>query len=285
MSMKTLMMLCVFLGMTGAGNAGEPVTVMSFNIRYGLADDGENSWDLRKQLVAGTIAGTDPDLLGVQECLGFQAEFLRGNLPGHGFVGAGRDDGGSEGEMCAVFWREDRFEKLDAGHFWLSPWPDRVGSVGWDAALTRMATWVKLRTRGDDPVTFLVASTHFDHVGEQARRESAAVVQRRLMSVAGDLPVILMGDFNAPADPLAGGPYARLIRTGQWVDTFRQRHSVSAHQGTFNGFRGETAGPRIDWILVRGGLAVEATAIVRDSRNGRFPSDHFPVTARIRLKR
>lgn len=267
----------------GPSGSPHPVRVMSFNLRYGLADDGEDSWPNRRDLVGDTVLAFAPDLLGVQECLGFQAEYLKGRLPGWDFVGAGRDDGATGGEMCAVFFRQDRFELLDAGHFWLSPTPAVVGSVGWDAALTRMATWVKLRTRTDDPVTFVFANTHFDHVGPEARRQSAQVIQDQLLGIAGDLPVILTGDFNAPADPADHGPYQVLVQANGWQDSYRSLHPAGPGQGTFNGFQGEENGPRIDWILTRGGPAPLAGDIVRTGRRGRFPSDHFPVTAVIDL--
>jgi endonuclease/exonuclease/phosphatase family metal-dependent hydrolase len=269
-----------------SGFAGQvnQVRVMSFNIRYGLADDGADSWPLRQDLVVRTIRDFEPQLLGVQECLDFQGQVLRDSLPGYGFVGVGRDDGKLQGEMCGVFWQESFFEKLDAGHFWLSPEPDEVSSVGWDAALTRMATWVKLRTRTGDPVTFVFCNTHFDHVGQQARRESARIIHTQLKKVAGKLAVILVGDFNAPADPAADGPYHFLVKTRGWQDTYRRVREPALDEGTFNGFRGETGGARIDWILTRPDLGVVSAGIVRAEREGRYPSDHFPVTATIELR-
>jgi endonuclease/exonuclease/phosphatase family metal-dependent hydrolase len=266
------------------GNPENRVQVMSFNIRYGLADDGDDSWGKRTDLVAEVIAQISPDLLGVQECLKFQAGFLKEELPGHGFFGAGRDDGAEQGEMCAVFWRESLFEKLDGGHFWLSPEPDRIGSVGWDAALTRMATWVILRTRDENPTTFVFANTHFDHMGQEARFQSARVIHEQLNRIANGLPVVLTGDFNSPADPAAKGPYHFLVRTRGWQDSYRQVREPALDEGTFCAFRGETSGPRIDWILLRGPIRVHEGKIIRFNREGRYPSDHFPVSAVIDLK-
>src|SRR6478735_1787061 len=130
-----------------AADAPAPVRVMSFNIRYGTARDGDNHWDKRKDFLATTITAFDPDLLGTQETLAFQRDFLTEKLKGHAAFGAGRDDGKDRGEMAALFYRTARFEKLAGGHFWLSETPDRVGSKGWDAALPRIASWVKLKDR------------------------------------------------------------------------------------------------------------------------------------------
>ncbi len=257
---------------------------MSFNIRYGLADDGANSWEHRHDLVAQTIHDFEPDLLGIQEGLLFQVDFLKAELPEHGFVGVGRDDGANEGEMCGLFYRSEVFEQLDAGHFWLSEHPQQIASRDWDAALTRMASWVKLRTLGPEPVTFIFANTHFDHMGEISRRESAKVIHQQLSTIAGPLPVILTGDFNAPADPKVDGPYRVLMVDHNWEDTYRKLHPETAAEGTFNSFKGETGGHRIDWILTQGGLQSLDAEINHTCRDGHYPSDHFPVTATICLK-
>ena len=120
---------------------------MSFNIRYGTAQDGVNQWDKRQGWVVETIRAFAPDLLGTQETLGFQRDFLAMSLADYEGLGVGRDDGAEKGEMMALFYRRDRFEKLDGGHFWLSESPAEVGSKSWDSSLPRMVTWVKLRQR------------------------------------------------------------------------------------------------------------------------------------------
>ena len=284
-----MFLLILGAGMGPAAAASPPaaevatadVRVMSFNLRYGLAADGDDAWEHRHDLVFDAIAAFSPDLLGVQECLDFQGAFLRANLPDHDFVGAGRDDGNSGGEMCAVFFRRDRFELVDSGHFWLSETPEVVASRAWDAALTRMATWVILRTRDQRPETFLYLNTHFDHVGETARRESAKVIRAQLAIIAPDLPVIVTGDFNAAADAALDGPYRVLTADGALIDTYRALHEAAPGEGTFNSFRGESDGDRIDWILCTSDWVVREAGIVRSERRGRYPSDHFPVTAEL----
>jgi endonuclease/exonuclease/phosphatase family metal-dependent hydrolase len=262
---------------------------MSFNIRYGTAADGANSWENRKDIVLETVKAFDPDVLGTQECLKFQADYFGEHLVGYQFVGAGRDDGRDAGEMCAIFYRADRFERLDGGHFWLSETPEVVGSRGWDAALPRMATWVELRARGDTLGGFVVVNTHFDHAGALARFESARLVSAETWALRGGLPAIVVGDFNSPADSTAGRPYIELL-TGAGdsarvlVDSYRAAHPrPSRYEATFNEFRGLLDGARIDWILVTPDIEVLEGDIDRWHRRGRYPSDHFPVTAVLRL--
>ncbi len=264
--------------------SGDPgvVRVMSFNIRYGTAPDGPDAWPRRRDRLVATIRAFAPDLLATQECLADQAAFLREALPGHGFAGVGRDDGRQAGEMCALFWREAAFARLEEGHLWLSLTPEVPGSRGWDAALPRIASWVRLCARDDTTRQVLFVGTHFDHVGVQARRESARLLRARLLALARGVPVILAGDFNAPADAGEGQPYEVLAAAdGRFslIDTYRALHPPGAGEGTYHAFAGGTEGDRIDWILVSPPLFPREAAIVRDPREGRWPSDHFPVTA------
>ena len=266
--------------------------VMCFNVRYGTADDGPNRWEHRSHLAARAIRRFDPDLLGVQEALRFQADALREALPGYGFVGAGRDDGRDAGEFCPVFFRRGRFERIDAGHFWLSESPERPGSRGWDADLPRVATWAKLRDlrarREDsgaaDAILFL--NTHWDYAGKRARTESARLMRRTIDAIQpSGGPAIVVGDFNGTEDD---EPYAQLLR-GQGdetdrgpslVDSYRQVHPQRlAQEATFHGFTGGREGSRIDWILHTGDLRTVEAGIDPFHEDGRYPSDHFPITA------
>ncbi len=284
-----LCMAIVAMALVDATHAA-PIRVMSFNIRYGTAADGANHWDQRHDLVVEAIRDFDPDLLGTQEVLAFQAEFLREQLPEYDFVGVGRDDGKLGGEMAAIFFRRDRFEKIDEGHFWLSETPDVPGSVSWDSSLTRMASWVRLRDLrpgdADDAREIVFVNTHFDHRGEQARLESARLIRTVALELATGSPLVITGDFNAPALPESGQPIAALLGTGvnRLFDTYRVVHpEPSPDEGTFGAFTGERDGPRIDWIIVSREFAVRQAEINHMQRNGRYPSDHFPVTAVISL--
>jgi endonuclease/exonuclease/phosphatase family metal-dependent hydrolase len=263
------------------------VRVMSYNIRYGTAQDGENHWDNRKEFLIETIQAFAPDLLGTQETLGFQRDYLAGKLAGYEVLGVGRDDGRETGEMTALYFKRDRFEKLDGGHFWLSETPDKPGSKSWDAALTRMVTWVKLRDRRQPKVKpLLFFNTHFDHRGQQARLESARLLRRRVAEHAAQCRAIVTGDFNAGED---SPPYSAFFGAegnlaSPLRDAYRLRHpEPTTNEGTFSSFKaGAAGGSRIDWIGVSVDWQVLEASIDRTQRGGRTPSDHFAVTAILR---
>lgn len=278
-------MLLIVAGLPSHILAGEELRVMSFNIRYGKADDGANAWDRRKELLLATIQSFAPDILGTQETLAAQRDFLAQELPEMEAWGVGRDDGVEAGEMTAIFFRRQRFERLDGGHFWLSPQPEQVGVAGWDAALPRMVSWLKLkdlRTPGAQPI--LVLNTHFDHQGQTARLESARLISRRIADLGDGCALILTGDFNsAEGSPPYGALFHGSDQENRLVDSFRVKHPVMATgEGTFNGFRATAIdGPRIDWIGVSRDWQVNEAAVDHMEKEGQTPSDHFPVTAVI----
>jgi endonuclease/exonuclease/phosphatase family metal-dependent hydrolase len=283
--------LCVLFAISRPASAADPAAelrVMSFNIRYGTANDGDNNWTKRREFLVETIRAFDPDLLGTQETLDFQRDYIAGQLEGYEHVSAGRNDGKESGEMAAVFYRAARFEKLDGGHFWLSESPDVPGSKSWDSALTRIATWVKLRDKQHPrarPLVFF--NTHFDHMGQEARLRSAELLRRRIDDLAPETPVIVTGDFNCGED---AAPHAMLFgisgrQRSRVIDTYRAAHpDQQPGEGTFSGFQaGRVEGARIDWIGCSRGFRVLAAEIDRTERNGHTPSDHFPVTAILEL--
>jgi endonuclease/exonuclease/phosphatase family metal-dependent hydrolase len=263
-----------------AASGGTPLRVSTFNIRYGKAKDGENAWDKRRDLFMRTVKNMDPDLLGMQEVLAFQLDEIKAAFPDREFVGVGRDDGKQAGEFSPVAFRTSRFEKLADGTFWLSETPEKVGSKGWDAALPRIATWVRLKDKQSGQ-TLLYVNTHFDHLGKQARAESAKLLRTRVDAMRGDVPVIITGDFNAGEDE---PPYANLRGprgdAARFVDSYRAVHpDLGPEDGTFNDFKGKRDGKRIDWILHTPDLKTQSCEIVHDSEAGHYPSDHFPVAA------
>ncbi|MEN9554012.1 MAG: hypothetical protein RLZZ232_298 [Planctomycetota bacterium] len=267
--------------MSAAGNAQQvtaaaELRVMSFNIRYGTANDGADAWPRRRQLVVQTIRQFDPDLLGTQETLPFQATYLTQELSGYQYLGWSRDES-AQGEQCGLLVRSARFEVLESGQFWLSERPDEKFSRSWDAALPRVATWARLRERSDQAKPFVFINTHFDHRGEEARRQSALVLRERLLKIAGEQPVILTGDFNCGE---TSPPYTTLLEGGGLRDTWLQSATNrTAESGTFHGFSGKAGAERIDWILVSPAWGVRSATIDRTNADGRYPSDHFPVTA------
>ena len=270
--------------------AAEPaagdVRVTSYNLRYGTAKDGENHWDKRKDFLAETIKAANPDLLGTQETLGFQRDFVAGILPGHDVLAVGRDDGQEKGEMTAIYWRKDRFEKLDGGHFWLSTTPDVAGSMAWDTSLTRMATWVRLKDKTHEGKPVLWVNTHFDHVGKQARLESAKLIRERLTILGKDCSLILTGDFNAGE---GSDPYKAMFdmsgdAPSPVLDSLRVAHPQRGeNEGTTTPFSSTPGkGARIDWIGISRDWKVIAAEIGHPDHEGRTSSDHFPVHAVLR---
>ncbi len=263
------------------------IKVMSFNIRYGKANDGENSWPNRDYLVLETIQHFDPDLLGTQEVLKFQADFLREKLPGYAFHGVGREDGNAKGEYVPVMYKKDRFELIDSGHFWLSETPDVPGSMSWDTSLTRMASWVILRDRKGDGRPFVFANTHFDHRGRQARLESAKLIRQRAEGVEADAPVIIVGDFNTGDDE---APYDVLVNAEgfsgpKFQDSYRNIFPVrTEREGTTTRWTGRREGRRIDWIIHSDKFVTLNAAINYTNEDGRYPSDHYPVQAILRRR-
>ncbi len=257
------------------------LNVMSFNIRYAAADDGANGWNNRRDFVAETIRAHDPDIMGLQEALASQLADLRAALPGYSVVGVGRDDGVAAGEFAPILYRSRRFTLRDQGHFWLSEHPETPGSVGWDAALPRIATWVRLSPADAPDRELLVLNTHMDHQGQRARLESAKLI-RRFVETSGQYPLIILGDFNC--DP-ASEPYRALTggtaAPGPLTDAFS---TVNDSGGTYHAFTGIALGGRIDWILFDRRFECLIASVDRRSSAGRYPSDHFPVAAALRLR-
>jgi endonuclease/exonuclease/phosphatase family metal-dependent hydrolase len=258
-----------------------PLRIMSFNLRLDLASDGPNAWPHRRDWVASLIRFHAPDAVGVQEALAHMLTDLDARLPGFARVGVGRSDGREGGEFSAILYRTDRLEMLETGTFWLSPTPEVPGSKGWDAAITRVATWGRFRDRANG-CTHMHLNTHFDHIGEQARQESARLIRRRLVSLAGDLPIIVTGDLNADPQSTAYRTFTRdtIDARAPLRDAFLV--SISGHYGptsTWTAFKAIEPGRRIDYVLVSEEIPVLAHAILSDSWDGRFPSDHLPVVA------
>jgi len=257
------------------------VDVMSFNIRYGTANDGENAWPLRRDLVFEVIRHHDPDLLGLQEALGFQLDELAEAFGEYDRIGVGRVDGVSAGEHAAILFRRERFLLIDEGTFWFSDTPEDPGSMSWGNTITRIATWARLMDRRTE-TTFLLYNVHLDHRSQPSRERSTQLLMQRMTAMArpGE-PVILTGDFNAGEDTQAIATIRE--EPPRLLDTFRVVHPDADRVGTFNGFEGRTEGAKIDYVFVTRDVIVVEAAVVRDEDGGRYPSDHFPVSARVNI--
>lgn len=280
------------------------LSVMSFNIRFGTAPDGPDHWDRRRTIALETIASRAPDILCLQEALRFQIDDLRAAFPHYGETGSGRDDGKSAGEHCTILFDAARFRLDRSGDFWLSDTPDLPGSTSWGNQITRICSWARL-VELPGPVSrpggraFMVFNTHLDHQSEPSRRRSVELIAARILTLAGPRePVILAGDFNcgedSPALRFLTGRAPRAVDepgpgpglTARWkglVDTFRAVRPDEAEVGTYHAFKGTTTGDKIDFILASREVRVRSAEIVRDHRGGRYPSDHFPVTADLTL--
>lgn len=270
-----------------AAEAGPTVSVMTFNIRYGSADDGDNHWDKRHDLVFDVIGKYDCDVIGLQEALRFQIDAIRAAHPGYGEVGVGRDDGQTKGEYSAILYRTDRLKLADSGTFWLSDTPEVVASTSWGNRITRICTWARF-VQKDSGKAFYHFNLHMDHQSQPSREKSAVLIDQRIARREHADPIILTGDFNAgEANPaityLKGASKTGEKPAVRLVDTFRVLHPDATEIGTFNRFEGIRSGDKIDYIFVLPETKVLDAKIIFDTPEGRCPSDHFPVIARIGL--
>ncbi len=258
-------------------NYASTFRVMTYNIRMDTVDDGVNRWNLRKHRVFRLIQQYQPDLIGIQEALSHQIADLHAAFPSFGWYGVGRDDGKDNGEFSAIFYRLGIFELRDRGTFWLSETPDRPGSKGWDAALPRVCSWVKLKDRQNNQTVYHF-NTHLDHVGKIARRQSARLILARIQAITGSTrPTILTGDFNAGPESDA---YRTIITNTHFQDA--KYATQSPHYGpngtwsTFDVRHG--IGQRLDYIFVSSHhFKVLQHQHLTYSENSHYPSDHLPV--------
>ena len=275
--------LIVVIGIISTAFTLEPMVntlrVMSYNIRYDNPDDGPHAWEHRKGKVTNLIRFYQADLIGLQEVLYEQLTYLDGQLDRYDRIGVGRDDGKQQGEYSPIFYATDKLAVVDSGTFWLSETPGRP-SVGWDASLERIATWGQFRVRATGDTIFFF-NTHFDHRGEQARRQSARLLLRRITEQAKDQPVVVTGDFNSSPESV---PYRLLTADQNLRDALvvSNTPSVGPHQ-SFSGFEvvDSLPGERIDYVLVSDEIEVHRHAIIASFDDGAFPSDHLPVVADV----
>jgi endonuclease/exonuclease/phosphatase family metal-dependent hydrolase len=252
--------------------------VMTFNIRYGTADDKENRWERRKDLVFDVIRRHAPDVVGLQEALKFQIDEIRGAVSGYEKVGVGRDDGKDKGEWSAILYRKERLRVTDSGTFWFSDTPETPGSTSWGNEIPRICTWGRFvdATTGS---AFYVYNVHLDHRSQPSREKSTELLVKRIAERSHPDPVIVTGDFNAGEDNPA---IVSLKKNGKLVDTYRAVHPDAKDVGTFNAFAGRKSGAKIDYIFAPKEVGVEESSIVDDNEDGRYPSDHFPIKATLR---
>jgi endonuclease/exonuclease/phosphatase family metal-dependent hydrolase len=259
-----------------------PVRLMSFNIRYDNPNDGENRWEKRREMVCQLIRDEKPDVLGVQEALRMQLDQIERVLTEYASVGVGRDDGKSAGEHSQILYRADRFRLEEKGTFWFSDTPDVPGSKHWGNTVIRICTWARLKDKTTGRA-FYVYNLHLDHQSQPSRVKSVELLLKRIQSREHKDPVVVMGDFNAGEDN-AAVTAIKEAKEPKLQDSFRTIQPQATEVGTFHGFRGKADPEKIDYIFVTEEFAVETAGILLNNDKGRYPSDHFPVTACCRLK-
>jgi endonuclease/exonuclease/phosphatase family metal-dependent hydrolase len=275
-----------------ASSDGLELDVMTFNIRYGSANDGVNNWNNRSEMVFDIFRNYNPDIVGLQEALDFQITEIRKGTRNYGRIGVGREDGKTEGEYSAILYRLDRFEVDESGTFWFSDTQEVPGSTHWGNACVRICTWARF-TEKISGQAFYVFNLHLDHVSQSSREKSVGLLTERIGQRKHKDPFIVTGDFNAgennPAilymkGSVAFGEGEKSKIPHPMVDTFRVIHPDVKGVGTFNEFKGIREGDKIDFIFATPDVKVLDAKIIYDNTNGRYPSDHFPVTATIEIR-
>jgi endonuclease/exonuclease/phosphatase family metal-dependent hydrolase len=255
--------------------------VGSFNIRVDTDADGANAWPHRIGMVVDVLVTAQ--VWGLQEALPHQVRELAGRMPHMQALWRTRDADPARDESCPILF-DGRVWSLDPaehGTFWLSADPATPGSRSWDSSMPRICTYARLVRRDNDRCGMYVFNVHLDHRGAVARLESARLVAERIRTRATDDPVVVVGDFNAgpESDPLR----ALLEADVPLRDAWREANPGAPTQGTFSGWATPAHGPRIDFVLVSSQVHVESASIDAEQRQGRWPSDHLPVTAALRL--
>ncbi len=269
--------------------------IMTFNIRYGTATDGENSWEHRKYLLINCLKKYQPDILGIQEAHDYQVDFIKSAFPNWEAFGLGRYHTVAEpdrpqesmkGESCTIFFDTTKFIKIEQGTFWHSDTPDEPASITWGNKYPRITTWAILEQR-KDAKRFFVMNTHFS--GEESYVSNAANLNMlKKRNIAGSMPTLFMGDFNLAPDSNAhelfcgktGPPDIR----GNFIDCWQALHKSEQEAGTGHSYTGTKSGPRIDWILMTPDFVVNNIDIIYYNENGRYPSDHYPVLAELKFQ-
>ena len=270
--------LSVFILFTISSNIySQPHSIISYNIRYDNNWDIENSWKIRRNKISQILVQYSPSIIGIQEGLLNQVQYIDSSLIDYDYVGVGRDDGKKKGEFCAIYFDTTRYVLLKNSTFWLSETPDTI-SVGWDAALERICTYGLFKDR-ITKIVFWVFNTHFDHIGVVAREKSSELILKRINKINHQsLPVILMGDFNS----IPNSSPVKEIKT-ELSDALQiSLEKLQGPRGTFNGFNEDLPiEKRIDYIFTNDLKVLSYTHINDRLNNNRHISDHLPVMIKI----
>ena len=259
--------------------SAQEISVLTYNIKYDEPSDTINGWNVRKDFLISQINYNQPDIFGTQEGMYNQLTDIKKGLDGYDFFGVGRDFGDTRGEYTAIFYNTKKVILIEESTFWLSETPDKP-SKGWDAALNRICTYGIFEIKNSKK-RLLVFNTHFDHIGEQARAESALLILKKAAEINRDnLPVIIMGDFNLEQDSQG---VQNILK--QFDDSHLTAKTSFGPTGTFNGFHfDKPVTRRIDFVFTSKNLEALKSGILSDSKDCRYPSDHFPVYVELNLK-
>ncbi|WP_240220132.1 endonuclease/exonuclease/phosphatase family protein [Rheinheimera hassiensis] len=278
-AIKFVLLFSIFTGCSMLVKVGATsLVVESFNIRYDNPADAINAWPNRQQLIYGHLKTLQPDVLGLQEVLHHQLNWVNEQLPDYSYIGVGRDDGVIAGEFVPLFYNKNTIKKLDGGNFWLSETPDVAGSIGWQAQLPRVASWGHFEKDGSD---FFVFNVHFSHVSDIARQKSAEFLLTHIPAIAGNKPVILLGDFNM----LNNSAAYKTLTSGRLLPLTDTTVLANAEDvGTYNGFAaGDSDSDRIDYIFISNGLKSHNYRTYQLGVAGVYISDHFPISTVVTL--
>ncbi|EIJ39998.1 metal-dependent hydrolase [Galbibacter orientalis DSM 19592] len=261
--------------------SAQDLKVMTYNIKYDNPSDTANNWQSRKEFLISQLNFYAPDIFGTQEGLHNQLEDIQRELKNYKYIGIGRDQGDTKGEYSAIFYNTKKYEVENESTFWLSPMPEKP-SKGWDAALNRICTYATFKDK-ESGKEFLVFNTHFDHVGNVARLESSKLILKKMKELnPKNLPVVLTGDFNL--DSTSEGVVA--IKKEMLDSHLEAGENAFGPDGTFNGFHFEKpVKNKIDFVFIsKNDFSVLKSGILSDSKNLKYPSDHFPVIAYLDFK-
>ena len=275
--MKRLIFILIIA--IGFNTFAQEMNIITYNIRFNNPGDGENAWPKRKDLVGQLLNFYDPDIFGLQEALLGQIKDISNDLPDYKWIGVGREDGKQEGEYSPLFYNTKRLTLEDKGWFWLAGDCSKP-ELGWDAACKRICTWAILSEKQSGK-KLLVLNTHFDHIGNIARSESAKLILRKIKEInTEDLPVVLTGDFNLSpeSEPI------NLLKNELADSKDISEEPAYGPEGTFNSFNfNSPLDRRIDYVFVNKKVKVKKYAVLSDSKNEHYPSDHLPVFVRIEI--
>jgi len=259
----------------------QEMKVITYNIRYDDMKNTETSWSQRKEMLVNQLKFYEPDLFGIQEGLINQLKYIDSSLSSYQYIGVGRDDGETKGEYCAIFYNTSKFKAIKQSTFWLSPTPDTV-SMGWGAKFNRICTYALFQSIETKKFIW-VFNAHFDHMAEMARENSAKLIIEKINKVnIKKYPVIFMGDLNAEPQASPIQYISSIMNDSRLVGA----DLVFGNEGTFNGFEfNKPLTKRIDYIFTsKNDFKMLKYAVLSDSKNCMYPSDHLPVYVEMVVK-